>query len=383
MSAYLQMGHDSWNLLDNPDIGVYKGIIVSPVNDEPTAVQTRLMKLKERRSEFEVILDPQLYRPHTLKGQLGEWNYFPDEFATIEGDNLEAWQRLGIEVVKDAANLGLNAVCTPAKLPRKFCDEYYKLVVDVADATYEAARQEKLDALVTVVVKLSDLTIPARALEIASIVSSGTCRRVYLTFLTDVGVSPRDQLNDSEALPTAVHLVRLLSESMRVKVAFVGHDAVLWKFSGAHDVASGKFWNLRRFSPGRWQEEPASVKTQVSWWNEGSLLTCLREENVLRLDRAGWFDKRTFKNNPAGKRILHTLRQGTGRAWTAESWVQFLRWICNIDRLLIDSETAEAFLRRSDRRWVELDAARILFDRDNDGRHVRTWINAAIEGAAR
>lgn len=383
MSAYLQMGHDSWNLLDNPDLGTYKGIIVSPVNDEPTAVSTRLTRMEKKRESLEVILDPQLYNPFLLKGQLGTWSYFPDAFATIQGDDLASWEKIGFAVVEQAKNLSLDAVCTPAPLPRSFSDEYYRFVVEVADATSGAAEGEGLEALVTAVVRLSDLSSPARALEIASILSSSLCRRVYLTFLTDGGVSPRDELNDGSALPTAVHLVRLLSASMRVQVAFVGHDAVLWKYGGAQDIASGKFWNLRRFSPGRWQEEPGGIKQPVPWWNEAQLLTCLRDQDVLRLDRAHWYDKRTFVNNPASKRILETLRQGTGRPWTAESWVQYLRWIYNCDHFLVDSESAEATLVKADSLWAELDVARILFDRNNDGRHVRTWLSAALEGGAR
>jgi hypothetical protein len=384
MAAYLQMGHDSWNLLGNPDIGDYKGLVLSPVNDDPTYVASRLSRLKEDRAKFEVILDPQMYNPTIEKGQLGTWSYFPESYETIDASSVETWGDLGRKIVSTASDMSLDAVCSPCPVPKTASDAYYRFVVDVADITSDEGQVRNVDVLLTAIIRLRELHVPSRALSIASILSSTRCKRVYLMFLVDDGSGPRDQLSDSTALPTAVHLVRLLAKEMQVQVAFTGHDAVLWKYSGAQDIASGKFWNLRRFSPGRWQDEPSSVKQQVPYFNAGRLLTCLRDADVLRLDRAGWFDNAPFAHNPASSRILDILRSGSGQAWTSESWVQYLRWFSNTDKRCFSPSEAEALLIHADARWADLQKQRILMvDRNNDGTHVREWLIAALEGGAR
>ena len=54
MASYLQFGHDSWNLLEEQDIGSYSGLVLSPVNDGPADVQARLVRLGKLRDELHV-----------------------------------------------------------------------------------------------------------------------------------------------------------------------------------------------------------------------------------------------------------------------------------------------------------------------------------------
>lgn len=143
--------------------------------------------------------------------------------------------------------------------------------------------------------------------------------------------------------------------------------------------------NLRRFTPGRWQEEEPGGR-QVPYWNEGPLLARLREADVALLDRNGWFADRTFPSNPSSARIIEIIRSGTGAAWLKLSWMQYLRWASNAEaRLNDDPEFAEGLLARADSRWGEVnDQRRILFqDRFNNGDHVRAWLNAVREGGNR
>jgi hypothetical protein len=384
MSAYLQLGHNSWNLLDEPDLDEYRGIVLSPVNDEPAAVQGRLAHLGGHRARHEVILDPQLYNPASDRGKLNTWPYFPSDLDTADRSNRRWWSNVIADVVRDAASLGLQAVCSPAEIPRVWTDEYFRFFADVADETYAVARQNGLETLMTVIVRLRDLANPRKALDIASIITASQCDRVYLIF------APEDQeerapLLDADGLPTAVHLVRLLSQQMRVHVAFSGHDLVMWKFAGATDISTGKFLNLRRFCPSRW-DEPEGGGRQISYWNESRLLTLLREQDVARLNRDGWFAGRTFPNNPAGQRIFQIITSGEERAWVQLAWLQFLRWASNTDRNMATPADAETYLVNADRSWGDLLARSppILFaDRFNNGDHVRIWLNAVREGGTR
>lgn len=380
MAAYLQQGDRSWGLLEDPEIGGYAGLIVSPVNDGPDAVRSGLARLKEQRDNLEVVLDPQLYNPSSEKGRLSEWPYYPADFETSDHGDPNWWVARGRGVVDAASELGIDAVCTPALFPRNFSDDYYRLVVDVADATYAYAATQGIDTLVTAIICLRDLGDPLRANQIASILSATDCERVYLTFLAD-DIEPRQPLQDPAALATAVHLVRLLSSQLRVHVAFCSHDMVMWKFAGASDVSSGKFFNLRRFSPRRWKEDDGAGR-QVEYWNESTLGTVMREQDLARLVRDKWFEGRTFDRNPHSQRIIEML--GSGTAWFKHSWLQYLRWVANAERDWEAPANAEEALEMWDKNWEKIERMRVLFtDRRNDGSHVRAWLNAIREGGAR
>lgn len=385
MASYLQLGHASWNLLSDSEIGRYTGMVLSPVNDSPASVRAELHKLGVWRENYEVILDPQLYNPAVYKGLLDQWSYFPENFATANHSDTQWWIQRGLEVVGQGADLGVEAVCSPAMFPRMFSDEYYNLVVEIADATHRCANENGLDTLLTAIVSLRDLNVPSRAYEIASILTRSRCDRIYLTFLSEDVSQQKEPLRDPAGLPTAIHLIRLLSNQMRVHVAFSGHDLILWKYAGASDISSGKFMNLRRFSPGRWEEE-AKRGQNIAYWNEGSLLTLLRDADVQALMRSGWFVGREHAGNPASDRIMDIFRSGAERPWVKQSWLQYLRWISIMENAWDGSPNlAEEFLEESNRLWGDIvDVRRILFhDRYNDGTHVRNWLNAVREGGAR
>ncbi|OQS11363.1 hypothetical protein B0T37_07940 [Chromobacterium violaceum] len=383
MATYLQLGHESWSLLGEVDGGKYAGFIISPVNDSPLYVQDRINRLGKSRSNYEIILDPQLYNPTTERGQLCTWSYYPDDFLTADHQDEAWWFSRGYSVVDAAEKLQLNAVCSPALFPRIFSDDYYKLIVSIGNSTKKYAEHKGIDTILTVIVNLRDLANPTRAYEISSIITESSCERVYLIFLSEEAAQ-KEPLRDSTGLPTAIHLIRLLSQSMRVHVAFSGHDVLLWKFAGATDVSTGKWMNVRRFSPARWRDEENQGR-QIAYWNEDWLLTLIRDQEVLRLDREGWFEDRNFETNPISNKILAILRDGSGAPWLKLSWLQYLRWFSNIESYCTNANRVESILENSDQYWEKaLKDMRILFtDRFNTGEHVRIWLNAVREGGRR
>jgi hypothetical protein len=322
-----------------------------------------------------------MYNPAFEKGKMDEWAYFSSDYATADQGDVNWWTQRGHEIVEQGAQLGVDAVCSPAFVPRLFTDAYYAFMVEVADEMKNHADGRGQETLLTAIVSLKELNNPARALSIASILSRSSCDRVYLMFLNE-DVPARQPMNDEAGLPTAVHLVKLLAEVMRIHVAFASHDLVLWKFAGATDISTGKYMNLRRFSPGRWKDEDSGGR-QVAYWNEGPLLARLREADVAKLNRQGWFDDRTFESNPSGARILEIIRSGEKAAWLKLSWMQYLRWASNIESLWHgDAAAVETGLLAADHNWGLL--SDVLFqDRFNDGAHVRDWLNAIREGRRR
>lgn len=381
MGTFLQLGHESWNLAENPEAGPFNGIVLSPVNDSQVEAATRIERL-ESRDDLEIILDPQLYYPRSRRGSLAQWSYWSSDFETADHGNIGWWGQRAQDVANSCREINGDSFCTPAFSTRAYSDDYYRFIVDIGDSVLPFARDIGVGALLTCIVKLADLEDATRALQIASVVSRTRCDRIYLTFLCGEDAN-REPLRNSSQLASAIHLIRLLARDLRVHVAFASHDLVLWKFAGAADVSTGKWLNVRRFSPGRWVDEDANGR-QVPYWSEDTLLTLLRDQDVLRLDRAGWFAERDFSNNPAAARILEILRNGSGDAWQRLSWLQYLRWARNTEASCATPALAEAVVEATDEAWGIVQDARIaMTDRFNDGSHARAWLNAVREGGSR
>lgn len=375
MAAYLQLGNNSWNLLSEDLIGNYAGAVINPINDPPSVVADRMAALGERRSELELILDPQLYNPSVTRGELPSWNYYPADFETANRGDPGWWRACSERLVQTAKGLGLDAICSPAALPRIYHNDYYEFVLRVSQDSRDLAECHGLRHLTTIIVDMDDLNDADRAYEISSILTRGGIDRVYLLIRSDLG--PREPFKDTESLATAIHLVRLLKAHMRVHVAFCGHDLVLWKYAGAQEVSTGKFFNLRRFVPGRWEENESRGRP-TPYWTDGELITLLRDQDVLMLDKShAWFSGHDFEENPASAQILARLRSGSGEPWLALAWRQYLRWVANEDARLTTASLAREALLTADLRWKELDEAEVLLaDRSNDGAWIRSWLNA-------
>ena len=89
---------------------------------------------------------------------------------------------------------------------------------------------------------------------------------------------------------------------------------------------------------------------------------------------------------PERTRILELILNGSQKLWVKESWLQHLRCISNAEALWHGRpDAAEAFLIESDRLWGDIiDTRRLLLqDRQNNGSHVRHWLNAVREGGRR
>lgn len=376
MAVYHQMGHDSWNLVSEKSLHAYSGVILSPVNDSPDDVVNRLDKLGKRRTALEVILDPQLYKPRSDRGQLACWSHFSEDVDTVDLANISWWKKQCNSLVSSAYGIGANAICSPAMLPRVYDDQYYRWTVDCAVRLQEVASRKGLDVLLTAVVRLQELAKKGTPEKIATILTSNKIARLYLVLFDDLG--PREQRKDFEALAGAIHLIRLLENAgTRVLVAFSGLDILLWKAAGASDAATGKFFNLRRFVPGRW-EDAAEGGRVIPYWTDDHLVTWLREDDVRLLDKNGLIDRKSVAANSFGQKILEIIDRAKGEPWVALGWRQYLHWFMEVEALIgRDQSAAHQLLIAADTRWGEVAASEVyLFDRQNSGDWIRPWLNA-------
>jgi hypothetical protein len=65
MPAYHQVGHNSENLLLEPELSTFHGAVLSPVNYDEADTTLQVVAATAARPGFDAILDPQLYYPST------------------------------------------------------------------------------------------------------------------------------------------------------------------------------------------------------------------------------------------------------------------------------------------------------------------------------
>jgi hypothetical protein len=375
MSSYHQMGHDSWNLVSEDALEEFRGLILSPVNNSPGQVIERLASLR-RRDHLDIVLDPQFYKPKSDRGALPEWAHIDNDFDTVELGNIEWWADRCHRLVEQAEQIGVTSIASPAAVPRAFDAAYYDWIVECAERLQAMLDGRRTTALITALVHVPELANRGMAERIASVLTRSRISRVYLVLLDDV--PPRTQRIDAEALAGAMSLIRILEGAgSRVLLAFSGLDMLLWKAAGATDVATGKFFNLRRFVPGRW-EDPAEGGRVLPYWTDDEFITWFREEDVRLLLRQGILDRARVSANPYSREILTILDSRAGDAWVGLGWRQYMYWFVRQEAAIASGRLdVGAVLERADQRWLDADRSRVrLFERSNNGEWIRAWLNA-------
>jgi len=372
MGAYQQMGHNSSNLLFQDELADYEGAILSPVNEDEAAVRELLERARSERPKMRMIFDPQLYVPTSNRGQLRSWKHFPDDVESADLASEAWWTNTNKELSTVVKGLGVDAACSPVVVPRVYSDTYYARCVSVGDEL--GSRLPKTEVLQTVLVDLDNLTADGRPDTIASIISASELRRVFLVVCASI--EPRREIADVDGLKGVMRLIKLLEEGgQSVLVGFCSSEVLLWKAAGASSCATGKFFNLRRFTPSRF-EEPGGGGGQLPYWFEEGLFAYLRQPDVLRVERAIGFSDAT-QRNPFTETILQKIR--AGEPWVAEGWRQFMWWFADFEARA-DRALARESLRTAERNWRELEDRDVLMEEArNDGGWIRPWRRAVAE----
>lgn len=380
MPAYQQMGHQSDNLIAEPRLGDYAGAILSPVNYSADQVSVQLADVRGRQG-FEAVMDPQLYVPESERGQLRAWPYFPGDVDSADLSSEAWWKSVAQQLAEVCRRLEVPAVCSPAVVPRAFSVEYFTSTVRAAGLLGDCLQGSGIQLLQTVVVGLADLSQAGRPLEIASIISRTPADRVYLVLVGDT--EPRRELAQVEELKGAMRLIAALEGAdLRVLVGHCSSDLLLWKVAGATACASGKFFNLRRFTRSRF-EEPAQGGGQLPYFFEESLVAFLRESDIARVRARGPLCATTMAN-PFAVEILERLDTEPGAAWLALSWRQFLHWFMTAERRFDAGELEpRRLLRDAEASWLQFEDEDVLMEEPrNNGSWIRPWRRAIAEYAA-
>jgi hypothetical protein len=378
MAAYHQMGHDSENLLWTDELSIFRGAILSPVNYDRAKISAQIAWARSQ-NDFATIFDPQLYVPNSDRGCLREWPYFPADVDTADLSSDGWWDSLLDSVVNVCGEISASAVCSPAILPGTYPDEYFARMVNVGDRLSVRLDGSGVKALQTAVIGMADLASDGRAMAISSILSRTRTEHIYLVFVS--AIEPRRELQEVEEIKAAMRLISALRGSgLEVTVGFSSSDILLWKAAGATNCATGKFFNLRRFTRTRFEEPRAQGGGQLPYWFEESLLAFLRQSDLQRvlpmnMPRLG------TSVNPFGDRIIEQLAEDPSRAWLALGWRQFMFWFADVEsRLSRGLTNSSALLRNADDNWRTLDDADFFMEeRRNDGGWIRPWRRAIGE----
>jgi hypothetical protein len=374
MAVYHQMGHHSRNLLSDSNLYHYKGAILSPTNE--TLIELKTLTNDFVNENFEFLFDPQLYFPRTNRGVLSDWSYFPSDFDTVD-QSFKWWGNINSNLINSLKDLKLSGICSPAIIPRSFPNSYYEANCTIwSDLNTKV--DGKQDVYLTLIVRLSDLAEEHKIEQIASIISGTEVEKVYLIFLTDV--EPRRELKNSVELYSAMKLISYLENSqISIIVGYTSSDIMLWKAAGATSCATGKFFNLRRFTPSRWDEETRGGG-QIAYWYEESISSYIREADIFRLKNEGLISDISEKN-PICKSIIENFELPEPKPWIALGWRQYMYWFADFEkRINLNEVNIKNLLKSAEMNWIRMDEEDILLDEIlNDGSWIRQWRQAIIE----
>ena len=380
MAAYLQMGHDSENLVGVPGLEGFAGLVLSPVNRSEGELSRHIPSFR-KKGDFDVVLDPQLYCPKSERGELPNHSYFPQDLDTADMSSSKWWQSLIKKLVTEAKSLKVDAVCSPVILPSKYTQDYYASSVELFSSLAEALGDDAIHPVQTVCVSLNDLAEPNDALRIASIVSSRKPPLCYIVIEADT--SPRQEIESSQNLFSLMILVSSLEKSgCPTLVSHCSSEMLLAKAAGASHCASGKYFNLRRFTRSRFDEQQDAGGGQLPYWFEQGLLAFLRRADIERLRRSGFGDFLGVgaSGNAFATQILEQFANEPQAPWLKFSWRQYLAWFCAAEKQLSvadASSVVSGWLKEAEQRWEQLDAKDVLLEeRRNDGRWIRPWRQA-------
>ena len=380
MAAYLQMGHDSENLIGETGLEDYRGVILSPVNRDESQLIGDVRKFRAK-SEYDIVLDPQLYFPRSERGALPTQPYFPRDIDTADLSSESWWANIVKSLAKFGKQIDANAICSPALIPERWNADYYTQAAMSYDLLRAQLEGSSVRPMLTVCVSLSELGDPNNAFRIASALSQNVASDYYIVAQSDV--EPRRELRNAENLCSLMVLIAALKQAGgTILVSHCSSDMILAKAAGANHAATGKFFNLRRFTKGRFEEPGEKGGGQIPYWFEQGLLAFLRQADILRLRRNGFAALIGVgdSTNYWGTEITTQFGRDPGAAWLGLSWRHHLNWFGRAEDKLSGSNAANVagdWLIQAEANWQALEDKRVLLEEPrNDGRWIRPWRQA-------
>jgi len=381
MSSYMQMGHDTENLVGAEDLN-FAGIICSPINREPDKLEEKISEFREK-GIFDILIDSQLYIPRTSRGKISEHSYFPDDYESADHSSENWWKNIADKLSNYVVSKDVNGVTSPIMVPKKYSSEYYSLTVKVGTHLFDNLSKTGVRAIQSCIINIDEIENTSDVMRIASIVSQTHCQEIYLIIQSNI--EPRRELNTEISIKLAQQLISALEVAgKRTIIAFCSSDMLLYKAAGATSCATGKFFNLRRFTKNRFEEEESKGGQQIPYWFEEGLMAFLREADLLRLQSKGLSHiyMQGSSNNLWANEIISHLKIKPKTAWNSLGWKQYLAWFSKAEQRFGAFEKKDYInlLKTARNNWVELDDKNVFFDEPkNKGEWLGSWIQSVAD----
>lgn len=370
------MGHNTENLVGCSGLENYNGIILSPVNRTLSELVSDTNKFRSQISD--IVLDPQLYVPNYARGKLGEHSYYPSDLDTADLSSQTWWSNLHQNLAAVASELNINTLASPAIIPRIFNEDY----VEAICSNYMHLKQccdREIKCILTITIPYSVSSDLNSVRRFTSIMSRFDIDGFYVVFMGEV--EPRREITDVPALSGAMFFGHLLSRINRnVIISHCSSDMILYKYAGIRSCATGKYFNLRRFTRSRFEEPPSGGGGQLAYWFEHSLLGFLRTADIARVLASEEYRSligTAFSSNEWADSILMNLNSGNPAAWVADGWKQYLSWFANTEHSLNGGDSnnlISGWLKDAEINWLNLEDSNILFEEPrNNGDWIRPW----------
>ncbi|RJQ58130.1 MAG: hypothetical protein C4517_15620 [Stygiobacter sp.] len=375
MAAYFQMGHDTENLIGEKGLELFKGIILSPLNRNPDELH-RYIKLFRGKGTYDIVFDPQLYFPRSKRGDLKSHPYYPKDFETADLSDISWWSSVIDKLVKYVNVLEIDTICSPVFLTRSWREDYYLMSVKIKDLLNSQIKKinPQKKCFLTIVIDVKDLTDKEKILKTASIVSSTESDGYYLVFLNDI--NPRKETSKDDLLFGMMSFVRELKATGKpIIVSHCSSDLLLYKYAGADHCATGKFFNLRRFTESRF-EDSSSGGGQLPYWFEHGLIAFLREPDLLRiLENRLDIINIDSSNNCWSKIILENIKSTKHNPWIKYGWRHYLASFSLMEEELTKNPLlVEDWILRAQENWNQIVATRSYPEEpDNNGAWLAIW----------
>lgn len=380
MASFFQMGYNTENLVGEADLELFKGIILSPLNRNPLELDKHIKRFR-KLGDYEIVFDPQLYFPRASKGLLKNHSYFPSDFETADSASFSWWNKLNSNLVPYINVLGVDSVCSPIVHAKSWKEDYYKLSVEIKDNLMNALKKinPMIKCLLTIVINVKDLTDEEKIMKTASIASATQSDGFYIVFINEL--APRYEIRDKEDLKGMVRFIAELKHfDIPIIVSHTSSDMILFKYVGADHCATGKYFNLRRFSQSRFNDIDKGGN-QLPYWFEPNLLGFLREADVLRLSRdVPYLIKDAKFNNIWSAAILNNFNLLEQESWIKFGWRQYLSIYSKLENV-IDKEPDQAInlLSKAQSNWELLNKQNIFMEeKTNDGSWIDSWLTTLM-----
>jgi hypothetical protein len=268
-------------------------------------------------------------------------------------------------------------------LPKKFNIDYYAKIADIYSMLADKVSGTGIRPIMTVCVTLKELENASDALQIASVITRHNPKSVYLVIESEI--EPRREIADPNLTSLMVLISAIEKTRCQTIVSYCSSDMVLMKSAGATHCASGNFFNLRRFTRSRFDEQKDKGGKLIAYWFEHNLMAFIRRADIARIVKE-WqngFIRGESSDNIFARQILEQFNAEPKKAWVALGWRQYLAWFSSTEKKLSSSTaltTTSNWLEAAENRWRQISDNEILMDEArNDGSWVRPWRQALVE----